>query len=202
MMRPRGRPRSFNEVEVKDVITRVFWERGFSATSLDDLARATGLTRPSLYGAFGNKLSMYLMTLDVFSGMMRDTAGQALWKGRTIRAALSRFYSEAINIYLGNEKAQPNGCLVYTTAVTEAVSHPEIKAALNRQIKSLENALRERLANLCPGTSKAKLNVMVSLAVSTLHSLAIRARVGTSRAELSAFVKRAIVAVEAVAETK
>lgn len=202
MKRSRGRPRSFSEAEAKDAIMRVFWERGFAATSLDDLGRATGLSRPSLYGAFGDKLSMYLMTLDVFGLMMRDTAGQALLKGRTIKAALSRFYAEALNIYLGNGAAQPNGCLVYTTAVTEAVAHPEIKAALNRQIKSLEKAFRDRFTDLSPGMSKAGLNVMVSLAVSTLHSLAIRARAGASRAELSALVRHAISAIEAVAETK
>ena len=38
----------------------VFWQDGFAATSLDDLSAATGLNRPSLYGAFGDKRALYL----------------------------------------------------------------------------------------------------------------------------------------------
>src|SRR5271165_2455891 len=58
--RRRGRPRAF---EPETTLTRamdVFWQDGFAATSLDDLSAATGLNRPSLYGAFGDKRALYL----------------------------------------------------------------------------------------------------------------------------------------------
>ena len=202
MKRPRGRPRSFDEEVVKDAIMQVFWERGFAATSLDDLSRVTGLTRPSLYGAFGDKLSMYLLAMDVLTGTMRESAGQALWNGRTIKTALTKFFAKVLDIYLGDGETPPKGCLVFSTAIAEAVRHPEIKSALGRHNKSVEKAFRDRFADLCPGVSRATLSVMTSLAVSALHSLAIRARIGASRPELMALARQTIAAVEAVAEAK
>ena len=53
--RPRGRPRSYDpEVALKRA-TEAFWKSGYSGTSLDDLAAATGMNRPSLYAGFGDK---------------------------------------------------------------------------------------------------------------------------------------------------
>ena len=43
-----------------------FWQKGYAATSLDDLSKATGLVRPSLYAAFGNKEEMFLRAMDDF----------------------------------------------------------------------------------------------------------------------------------------
>ena len=61
---PRGRPRSFVADEVLERVRAVFMEKGFSAASLDDLAAAAGLNRPSLYAAFGDKEQLYLHTLN------------------------------------------------------------------------------------------------------------------------------------------
>src|SRR5262245_55284938 len=59
----RGRPRSFEEAEVLDRVRAVFMEKGFSGASLDDLARAAKLNRPSLYAAFGDKEQLYIRAL-------------------------------------------------------------------------------------------------------------------------------------------
>ena len=61
--RPRGRPRGFDQAEVLARVRRVFMDKGYSATSLDDLAEAACLNRPSLYAAFGNKEQLYLHAL-------------------------------------------------------------------------------------------------------------------------------------------
>ena len=53
----RGRPRAFEPETALNQAMDVFWKDGFAATSLDDLSAATGLNRPSLYGAFGDKRS-------------------------------------------------------------------------------------------------------------------------------------------------
>ena len=59
-----ARPRSFDEHEVVAAARDEFWERGYAATSVDDLTAATGLGKGSLYGAFGDKHSLYLRALD------------------------------------------------------------------------------------------------------------------------------------------
>src|ERR1700735_5837445 len=58
--RGRGRPRRFEPEQALAQASDVFWNDGFAATSLDDISAATGLNRPSLYGAFGDKRALYL----------------------------------------------------------------------------------------------------------------------------------------------
>src|SRR4029079_1386104 len=59
-----ARPRTFDEHEVVAAARDKFWERGYAATSVDDLTAATGLGKGSLYGAFGDKHTLYLRALD------------------------------------------------------------------------------------------------------------------------------------------
>lgn len=54
-----GRPRAFSESDVVASASAVFARRGFAATSVDDLVRATGVGRASLYGAFGSKDGLF-----------------------------------------------------------------------------------------------------------------------------------------------
>ena len=59
----RGRPRSYDPEQALQQIMEAFWKTGYSGTSLDDLSAATGLNRPSLYAAFGDKRAIYLKAL-------------------------------------------------------------------------------------------------------------------------------------------
>src|SRR5262245_22363202 len=61
---PRGRPRSFDVDAAVERAMNVFWSRGYHATALPDLLRATRLSRGSLYAAFGDKHSLFLLALD------------------------------------------------------------------------------------------------------------------------------------------
>lgn len=58
-LNPMGRPRAFSESDVVVSASAVFARRGFAATSVDDLVRATGVGRASLYGAFGSKDGLF-----------------------------------------------------------------------------------------------------------------------------------------------
>ena len=72
-----ARPRTFDEGDVIAAARDEFWERGYAATSVDDLTSATGLGKGSLYGAFGDKHSLYLRALDdyIASSLDRIRAG-------------------------------------------------------------------------------------------------------------------------------
>jgi len=62
-----GRKAEFNKEQVLEQVMNVFWLKGYSATSIQDLEKATGLKRGSIYGAFGNKKELFLMALDRYS---------------------------------------------------------------------------------------------------------------------------------------
>lgn len=61
-----ARPREFDRDAALDKALRVFWAKGFAATSTDDLREAMGIGRQSLYGAFGDKRTLYLEALDTY----------------------------------------------------------------------------------------------------------------------------------------
>src|SRR5213080_3138627 len=62
----RGRPRSFDTDEVLERVRDTFWQYGYDGTSMDQLSAATGLHKPSLYGAFGDKKALYLAALESY----------------------------------------------------------------------------------------------------------------------------------------
>lgn len=76
-----GRPRQFSEANAIVAATAVFARRGFAGTSVDDLVRATGVNRASLYGTFGSKDGLFrrclATALDGLAGGQSE-AGRAL----------------------------------------------------------------------------------------------------------------------------
>ncbi|NOJ99499.1 helix-turn-helix transcriptional regulator, partial [Corallococcus coralloides] len=71
-----GRHRQFNENEALEAALSVFWQKGYEGASLEDLTQATGVARPGLYAAFGNKEKIFLKALDLYDaaymGFMRE----------------------------------------------------------------------------------------------------------------------------------
>ena len=58
-----ARPRQFDEIQVIEKVMKVFWAKGYEATSMQDLVVASGLLKGSLYGAFGDKQALYMVAL-------------------------------------------------------------------------------------------------------------------------------------------
>src|SRR3982751_2837105 len=75
---PRGRPREFCVEGALAAALRVFWQKGYEGTSLTDLTEAMGITRPSLYAAFGNKEALFRKTLDLYEREKLNYIGKAL----------------------------------------------------------------------------------------------------------------------------
>lgn len=66
------RPRTFDESDVVAAARDAFWSRGYVATSVDDLTSATGLGKGSLYGAFGDKHTLFLRALNDYISTALD----------------------------------------------------------------------------------------------------------------------------------
>ncbi len=58
-MAGRGRPREFDLNEALDTVIQVFWRQGYEGTTIRDLTAGTGISRPSLYAAFGDKEQIF-----------------------------------------------------------------------------------------------------------------------------------------------
>lgn len=190
--RPRGRPRSFDPDEVLDKARAVFWNLGYAATSLDDLAAATGLNRPSLYAAFGDKHALYLAALDRSAREGIASLSGALQVEAPLRAILWTIFERTIEIYRSGELGQ-RGCFLVGTAVTQAVDDPDARERLAAFVADTDRLFTERFQRqrdqLAAGVTPAAAGAMAS---ATFHTLAIRARTGADVAAMQAVGRAAV----------
>lgn len=178
--KPRGRPRSFDRETVLQAAGQRFRTHGFAGTSLDALAEATGLARPSLYAAFGDKRALYLAALARTEGWLTQGFANLRKADLPLREMLTRLLAFTIDVYLSGERG-PSGCIALNTAAAEAVTDPDIRAALARILAIEDSEIEALLAQA--GDSAAAAHAPVVAAV--LHSLSIRARAGESKQAMS-----------------
>src|ERR1700694_1626 len=142
--KPRGRPRAYDpDVALAQVID-TFWDAGYAGTSLDDLSAATGMNRPSLYGAFGDKRALYLKALERYRAGNRAALKEALALDQPLRQTLREVYAKALAVYLSGEGVA-RGCFMIGTAATEAVGNPEVRAFLAESVRGLDAAFEARI---------------------------------------------------------
>ena len=193
MTRTRGRPRQYDEDAALQAAGEVFWTKGFSATSLDDLTVAMGMNRPSIYRAFGDKEAVYRKALMLFCQGMEAAFERTMLAEDDIRKALASFYRDALAVYTSGE--QPKGCMVMSTAVAAAACHPEIQADLLNVIRGLDQKIAKRLERACDaGQLEASFDATgrAAVAQSLLHSLSLRARAGETPSRLRRMIKAGV----------
>lgn len=198
--RSRGRPRAYSPDAALGAARDAFWSAGYSATSLDDLAAATGMNRPSLYAAFGNKQALYLKTLGQLGGEMAQQVGAVLGAPIPLREALRQFYLNALTLYLSGEQG-PRGCFIVCTATVEAVEEPDVREFLRQTLRHIDDALIARFRHAVSQgelPADADPETLGRLAACVLQSLAVRARAGQSRASLKRIVDGAVTMLAAV----
>src|SRR6202158_2028938 len=111
----RGRPRAYQPEIALGKALDLFRKDGFAATSLDDLSAATGMNRPSLYGAFGDKRELYIKSYARYRADARAAMQEIFRDELPIRERLQGIYAVALDIYLSGE-AGPRGCFTVMTA--------------------------------------------------------------------------------------
>ena len=192
--KPRGRPRSYDPEEALTRAMESFWESGFAGTSLDDLSAATGMNRPSLYAAFGDKKAIYLKALETFADSLRAALRNIEKAEMPLPGALKTFYDGAIDIYLSGEHGA-RGCYIACTAPAEAARDDDIRTALRTVLRETDDGLEKLFAKAREKgelARNANASERAQIAASVLHSIALRARSGATRKELQTLARYAI----------
>src|SRR6187402_1034465 len=192
--RPRGRPRAYEPDVALRRAADAFWKAGYSGTSLDDLSAATGMNRPSLRAAFGDKHTIYLRALADYWGIKFAVMRVALASPGTLPEVLMRVYDAALDIYFSGDE-HVRGCFVVGTAVTEAVGDPEIQDVITSGFRTLDVDFEARLREARDAGALRKdadLEALAMLVSATMHTIAIRARAGATREEVRALARKAV----------
>jgi TetR/AcrR family transcriptional repressor of nem operon len=129
----RGRPREFDPAVAIEAAAKVFWDKGYHATSIDDLCQATGLLRGSLYSAFGDKKGMLLAAIDRYAeknlARLAESLSQPSRDG--LRSALL-YYTRTATVLAGR-----HGCLVTNTALEMLPDDPDVAERVERIFRQM-----------------------------------------------------------------
>ena len=183
-----GRPRKFDQDEALSGAVEVFWAKGFDGTSLDDLTKAMGINRPSLYATFGDKQALFLAALEQYGKGIGTDPLRAFDAAPDAKVAVQAFLETALK---NNTRAGPaaKGCLFACCATTVAEENPEVQAFLKNGMLSAEKHLQDGLDRFkkrgdlpqsYPTAAKAR------LMMDMMQGQAFRARAGEAQEKLLA----------------
>jgi AcrR family transcriptional regulator len=182
----RGRPPAYDADLALSRALDAFWTGGFEGTSLDDLSAATGMNRPSLYGAFGDKRALFLKALMSYRNRGEGVLARLVAEGGSVRDTLVNAYAAALRLYCSGE-AGARGCFLTGAALVGAVEDAEIRTALLEGLEELDGAfvaLFERARQAGEIARDADAKALGLMASALLHTLSIRSRAGAPPEEL------------------
>jgi len=139
-----ARPREFDADSALERATQVFWAKGYEATSLDDLCDATGLSRSSLYGAFGDKRDLLLRSLDRYSERGTTQIAATLEKAPSLREGLANLLREFIDQIVAGPGRR--GCFIGNCAAELARHDREAMARVRESLARSQATFRAALA--------------------------------------------------------
>jgi AcrR family transcriptional regulator len=183
----RGRPRGFDRDEALESAIRLFWSRGYEATSISDLTEAMDITPPSLYAAFGDKKRLFLEAVERYEQEVSCVARKALTNEPTAERAVRRLLLDAAKSF--TDSKNPTGCLM----VLGAIKSTDIFEVIAERRRTAENALRARIATGQKAgelSDNADVDALTGMVTATLYGLAIKARDGAPRARLRTIVEQ------------
>ena len=185
----RGRPRSFDPEIALDRATEVFWRHGFRGASLAELTEATGLSKPSLYAAFGDKEALFLRCLQRYAQRYVAFQTALLDEETDTRRAVEGFL-RAIVALQGDPKL-PGGCMVVTGSADCGTAIP---AAVDAALRSAAGSTEQRLLQRLQKDGHANARQLATLFSTVLTGTAVMAKSGQSLDKLQAAVDAAMLA--------
>jgi Transcriptional regulator len=180
----KGRPRKFDPQLAVRQAMYVFWKNGYEGTTLDDLTEATGVSRPSLYAAFGNKEALFLKVLDHYRSDPASYVNRALAKTTALEVFSSLLYGV---IDMITDPENPGGCLFVCGAMANAELSSRRIEGENEIAQRFETASAE--GDLGPEVDPRSL---AKLAATLLWGLSVQSSNGSTKQELLEVAKLAI----------
>jgi AcrR family transcriptional regulator len=180
----RGRPREFDVDIALAAALRVFWTKGYEAASRTDLTEAMGITRPSLYAAFGNKEALFLHALDLYEREKLAYVGAAL-DAPTARGVIQNMLAGAIGNFTAEEECR--GCMGVIASVACQTMEPSISAHVAQRAESSRQAIVARMQKAIDDgdfTVPIDADAITRYLMTIMQGLSVQAQNGASRADL------------------
>lgn len=187
-----GRQREFDVEKALDAALCVFWRKGYEGASYADLTEATGVERPALYSAFGNKEALFRKALDRYYQRYLDFIPKALQLPTSREVAAHILHS---SIDLNTRYPSHTGCLGINGALAGSDESEPVRQALIDARAQGEAQLRERFERAKADgdlPEAAKPDALAAFVMAVSHGMAVQAKAGFSRGILEAVAEQAL----------
>ena len=131
-----ARPREFDETAAVQSAMDCFWQRGYEATSMRDLAASMGMSAPSLYNAFGDKQGLFARALELYLDCTTRDRVRRLEQSLPPKDAIQRFFAEIIEHSISDRERK--GCFLVNSALEVAPHDTECRAVITKQFNDIE----------------------------------------------------------------
>ncbi|MFJ3759784.1 TetR/AcrR family transcriptional regulator [Streptomyces sp. NPDC090080] len=177
--------KQFDMDKALDAAMIQFWRAGYADTSLDDLSRATGLNRSSIYSSLGDKDTLFLRCLERYTARYGDKYDAALSCAVSEPLAAVRAFFDVTLERIADPEL-PDGCLIAQSAMAIPVLSPAVAAHAKESLGF--QRLRLRAALKAGRLSDRDADAFAEHAAAVNQSLAVMSRAGASPAQLRAVV--------------
>lgn len=189
-----GRRREFDVEEALDAVLCAFWRKGYEGASYTDLTEATGVERPALYSAFGNKEQLFRRALERYYERYMKFIPEALELPTAREVAKHVLYG---SVELNTRYPDHAGCLGVNGVLAGSDAAEPVRQALIEFRAAGETRLRQRFERAkvegdLPDTAKPE--VLATFLMAVLHGIAVQAKAGFSRSILEAVAEQALAA--------
>lgn len=195
-----GRPREFDTDAALDKAMRLFWMKSYEGTSVADLTGTLGISRPSLYAAFGDKQSLFRAALERYAAGPARYVTSALGQP-TAREVAQQLLKGAADLQASSRN--PGGCLTVNGAIACGDEAAPVRRALNAHRTAGVALLRRRFEQAKAQHDLPKDSDPAALArfvAAVVYGMAVLASGGASRKELEQVIRTAMKAWPAIAQ--
>jgi TetR/AcrR family transcriptional regulator, transcriptional repressor for nem operon len=187
-----ARPRTYDPDEALDAAMLLFWKRGFAEASYDDLTKATGVSRKSLYATFGDKRSLFLKSLERYRRTQAVTILSELDSEDASLATITALF-EQIGA-MAKSPAGRTGCLMANTANDETAHDPDVHDQIERHLSRTSARFRTALGRA--GVAQDRAGPLGDYLTGLLQGLFVLAHAGAPAHMIDATVSEGLRAVQ------
>lgn len=183
------RPKEFERDVVLEKAMDLFWQKGYEATSVQDLVQHMGINRGSLYDTFKDKHHLFLAAVSHYHETVVKDAIARLEAPDASRQAIVDHFDRMVDCMTGNEAQR--GCLMTNTIVELAVHHPDIAAQLQMSLRRIERAFQTALTRAQANSELSSAKDVSDLArylVCCVQGLRVMCKTHVNREQLQATV--------------
>ncbi|HTJ64192.1 MAG TPA: TetR/AcrR family transcriptional regulator [Alphaproteobacteria bacterium] len=190
-----GRPREFEIDKALDQAVQVFWKRGYEGASLSELTRAMGISRTSLYAAFGDKEGLFAQVAARYETGRADYMTHAL-EAQTAREFARRLLQGAVDLH--SDPDNPHGCMVVQSALACGPDSDSVRHQLGMRRRGGEETIRQRFEQAKTDAdlpSDCDPGALARFIKAVIYGLAVQSVGGATREELQQVADMAMRAV-------